>query len=593
MSKRIALFMDGTWLSDESKVKSNVCVMYDGVCARSRIDGKEQLRQYQMGIGASGPWLWRVASGGTGMGLESNYMEMYAYLAQHYQPGDEIYLFGFSRGAYTARCLAGVIRKCGVLNPKYSTDSSALLAAWRLYIGDDHPNSEKAKAFREQYAYPEFVDPKDDFIIHFIGLFDTVGTLGVPGRIDKALMRLHDTSLSRYVHYAYHALAIDEHRKSFKACLWEPARDPLPGHEMIQTWFPGAHCDVGGSYPEHGLADCSLAWMTDKAVACGLDIDYLMFPNFKPRPAGTLHNSNTFPYNLMPPWGYRRPIDKPIRQEQVSKFTRQRIDLVDSYDPDNLMEYIRRENPPPIYTPLPSLAPPLPVQPPKKGFAHAMELLKGLVSLKASRDDLRGEAQINPQTESKNDSKDELKVDPRNESQSGSQDDSLDDKRDPRPAVGRATQWDGHEFIEMAVQSERWFAGFMGLFRRYTGESIGYLLLILALLLMAWAVVDTSPTSLNALVALDGAALGWIVGILLSPSDPGEHAQFRWILATISTFISGFILARLDIVFGAISAIAGNQAVVRWPLLFAGGLLLGSLATFIWRHGHSLNRGAS
>ncbi len=117
--KRIALFMDGTWDSKGSKYPSNIEKLYDAV-PRVAGDGVRQLAQYQKGIGASAWSAWRIFAGATGAGLDAHVQELYSYLVQNYVPGDEIYLFKFSRGAYTARCLAGLIRNCGILTSEFS-----------------------------------------------------------------------------------------------------------------------------------------------------------------------------------------------------------------------------------------------------------------------------------------------------------------------------------------------------------------------------------------------------------------------------------------------------------------------------------------
>ncbi len=351
MSKRIALFMDGTWDSRNDRYLSNVAILSDAV-RPTGADGAGQHAQYQKGIGASRFLLWRWIAGATGLGLDQHVQQLYTYLAQNYEPKDRLYLVGFSRGAFTARCLAGLIRKCGILRPDHRAEVGA---AYRTYLDPDvHPDSGRAKAFREAYSHSEFVDPTD-FIIHFIGVFDTVGALGMPATgVSTALMRLHDTTLSRFVHYAYQAFAIDEHRREFVPCPWMPNLTAGPGpagQEVLQTWFPGAHCDVGGGYAKAGLADCTLAWMADKLIQRGLDLDTSQFANHTPRPAGTLHNSRTWMYRFRP--AYFRQIDTPPSGQQVSLFAQERQRLVERYNPRNLAEYTKSRAPV-TYDPLPA-----------------------------------------------------------------------------------------------------------------------------------------------------------------------------------------------------------------------------------------------
>ncbi len=418
--KRIALFMDGTWDSKGSKYPSNIEKLYDAVAPVAR-DGVRQLAQYQKGIGASSCGAWRIFAGATAAGLDTHVQELYSYLVQNYVPGDEIYLFGFSRGAYTARCLAGLIRNCGILTPEFG---SALFRdeAYALYLHASFaPESPTAIAFRKAYCYPEFHE-STSFIIHFIGVFDTVGALGVPGAIDRVLMRFHDTALSRHTRYAYQALAIDEHRAVFNACPWRIPAQPLPGQNSLQVWFPGAHCDVGGGYAEHGLADCTLAWMTAQAMAAGLDLDparYREQYDYNPRPGGTLHNSNTLIFKLLRPQSfiktfYRR-IDDPPAAEEVSEFVLARERYV-TYDPPNLVAYRNRPSAAPRYAPSPGSLGIVSPGPIRERLPRARNLVRRL---------------LRPRTH-------------------GSQDDTHDRKRRARSA----TIWNGTEFVPIVAPPE-------------------------------------------------------------------------------------------------------------------------------------------
>ncbi|MHB1586821.1 MAG: DUF2235 domain-containing protein [Acidiferrobacteraceae bacterium] len=406
MSKRIALFMDGTWDSRNDRYLSNVALLSNAVRPTGE-DGVPQYAQYQKGIGVSRFAVCRWFEGVTGLGLDQHVQHLYTYLVQNYEPGDRLYLVGFSRGAFTARCLAGLIRKSGILKPEHRDQVSA---AYRQYLDISiHPDSDAAKGFRQGYAWDEFIDPTD-FIIHFIGVFDTVGALGVPATwISTALMQLHDTTLSRFVHYAYQALAIDEHRREFAPCPWMPnlTTGPRPaGQEVIQAWFPGAHCDVGGGYRHAGLADCTLSWMADKVRRCGLDLDAAKFPDSKPRPAGTLHDSRTWLYWLRR--AYFRPIDTPPSRQRVSRFAEERQRLVDSYDPKNLTEYIKRHTPV-TYDPLPAGVETTGAVPPQSLSARGVAQLRHHLRMTVT----------GPQ----------------------------DDTNTPRPRASRPTVWNGKNFV--------------------------------------------------------------------------------------------------------------------------------------------------
>jgi uncharacterized protein (DUF2235 family) len=207
----------------------------------------------------------RVRGGAFGVGLSRNVMDAYAFLAGVYEPGDELYFFGFSRGAFTARSTVGLVRKCGVLRPG---NVNRVKDAYRLYRERlTKPNDNEAQIFRRMYSHPE-ADLK------FVGVWDTVGALGIP--IDgirlpfaQKLWGFHDTVLSSHVRYAYHALAVDERRRPFRPTLWQQ-QAKATDQTLEQVWFSGVHSDVGGGYPDPELAEIALLWMVDRARACGL-----------------------------------------------------------------------------------------------------------------------------------------------------------------------------------------------------------------------------------------------------------------------------------------------------------------------------------
>jgi uncharacterized protein (DUF2235 family) len=265
--KRIVLCFDGTWnkpadenLPEDRQVETNVCRFFRSV-EKTAPDGAEQLPWYDEGVGSK--WYNRYVGGSIGVGLEKNILDGYKFLAQQYADGDEIYVLGFSRGAYTARSLVGLLRNCGLVYNKQLALRMAM--AYGIYrVRDDGPDSETAKAFRANFAR--------EVPIRFLGVWDTVGALGIPldiiEPVKKRFYEFHDTRLSKIVQNAYHALAIDEHRDIFDACLWNP--DTAPEQALEQRWFIGAHCDVGGGYAKRELSDIALRWMQDKASALGL-----------------------------------------------------------------------------------------------------------------------------------------------------------------------------------------------------------------------------------------------------------------------------------------------------------------------------------
>lgn len=261
--QRLAVLFDGTWNdhADQTNVYRLACSLhdYDG--------GIRQHFFYDPGVG-TGKWD-RLRGGLTGYGLDRNLREGYDWLCRRYADGDEIFLFGFSRGAFTARSLGGMIRKCGLL--RISTPK-LLDEALKLYRDTDcHPDGEKCKAFRARYSREVNID--------LIGVWDTVGALGVPGLVfTKKKYNWHDTELSKIVKRAYQALALDEHRAAYASVPWTTPDGRLkPEHlEVEQRWFIGAHANVGGGYPDQALADIALEWMQRKALAAGLKLD--VFP---------------------------------------------------------------------------------------------------------------------------------------------------------------------------------------------------------------------------------------------------------------------------------------------------------------------------
>ncbi len=265
--KRIVLCFDGTWkkpadedLPADQQVETNVRRFFESV-QDSGSDGVQQAKWYDEGVGTR--WYNRFVGGALGAGLEKNILDGYKFLAQNYQDGDEVYLVGFSRGAYTARSLVGLIRNCGlVFNKRLALRIPMAYGIYRTR--GDGPDSEAARAFKSMFAR--------EIKIKFLGIWDTVGALGVPlevlEQLNMKFFEFHDTRLSAIVEHACHAMAIDEHREAFDICLWNPETEPA--QDLEQRWFIGSHCDVGGGYAERELSDISLRWMQDKAAALGL-----------------------------------------------------------------------------------------------------------------------------------------------------------------------------------------------------------------------------------------------------------------------------------------------------------------------------------
>jgi uncharacterized protein (DUF2235 family) len=302
--RRIAVFCDGTWNSPVSKDHhTNVYKLFAAVRPQGA-DGIEQVAQYHDGIGTSGGSLRRAFAGATGYGLSSNIRAAYRRLAETFQVGDELFLFGFSRGAFTVRSLAGFIRNCGLLRPDHLDRVDEAFALYRRRDTASHPRQALATTFRARYS--------TETRIRFIGVFDTVGALGNPlvlsgGRFSLSRNRFHDLKLSSSVDHAYHALAVDERRRKFEAALWEEPTEEVPGQIMQQVWFAGVHSNVGGGYsPPEGanpISDNSLQWMGQAAQNCGLDLN---LATLVPDPYAPLNESRLSYYRLWRP--HLRPI---------------------------------------------------------------------------------------------------------------------------------------------------------------------------------------------------------------------------------------------------------------------------------------------
>jgi len=350
--KRIITCSDGTWdkpgNTDQGKiVRSNVQKIFQ-VIAKS--DGNiNQLKHYDDGVGATGSIWKRMINGVTGGGLDANIIDAYKFIVWNYEPGDQIYLFGFSRGAYTARSLAGLIRNCGILK---NQDLCLIQKAYDFYRDRSDatkPGSIASEAFIAENSYP---NPE----IKFIGVWDTVGALGIPLMTfqlwNKKKYKFHDLALSSIIKHAYQAMAIDERRKLFDVNLWKRS-DNAKANDVQQfveqRWFAGVHCDIGGGYIEEQLSDLTLRWMIEKARFADLSIDMGMavtnsdFPVFlSPSPEGEMHNSRTLMYILFSAAIIRKIGQKQGFNECIDSSVFARMHLSDNYKPVNVIEGMKR-----------------------------------------------------------------------------------------------------------------------------------------------------------------------------------------------------------------------------------------------------------
>ena len=283
--KNLIVCCDGTWNSPDNEddgvlAPTNVFKLFNAVDLEADIT---QLTRYQAGVGTGGA-IDKLVGGALGFGLGEDIRDCYQWLSLKYQPGDNIYLFGFSRGAFTARSLAGMIGRFGILDPSNIKDLEAKVK--KVY----------RDGYRNQKPLTDINFYASSNQVKFVGVWDTVGSLGIPN--DKVLLNLfdnasrykfHDTKLGSHIEFARHAVAIDEKRGSFTPTLWDVKTNT---DKIKQVWFPGVHSDVGGGYKESGLSDCALKWMIDEAKNKGIIFQDKLVKQIKPNPYDVKHESH-------------------------------------------------------------------------------------------------------------------------------------------------------------------------------------------------------------------------------------------------------------------------------------------------------------
>ena len=322
MGKRIIFCADGTW--DEPGKDTNVYKIYKALTTSA-----DQVPYYDDGVGSDGLAIQKLAGGAFGTGLYQKIKDGYTKLAHAYEKGDQVYIFGFSRGAYTARCLAGMVAVCGL--PTANFTDAVVDTAFQAY----RDKIRRADLLAQINKTCDLFDAK----LTMVGVWDTVGSLGIPamfGGVDPIVYGFLDTTLHPDVLNAYHAMAIDEKRAEFPATLWTSA--PAPGQTLEQVWFCGVHCDVGGSYPDDSngsaLSDLTLAWMMSKAAALGLQFDSTVLAKYAlpmdPKFAlDTKHES----WNVLWAFWKRRAI---AASSTISDSVFARCKYESSYRPENL-----------------------------------------------------------------------------------------------------------------------------------------------------------------------------------------------------------------------------------------------------------------
>jgi uncharacterized protein (DUF2235 family) len=374
--RKLIVCCDGTWNQrDSASAPTNVAKMARAISPVDQ-DGRSQLIYYHPGVG-TGNWLDQKLGGWFGVGLSENVRSAYAFLADNFRIDDEIFLFGFSRGAFTARSLAGLIGLVGVLR---KIDMEYFAQIYDIYTSRAHrsavfrSNDEQTPLDALRNLLPDGdANGRNERIMQaigrarrtkffFVGVWDTIGSLGVPwpfSWVTRSKFKFHDTDLNENITYAYHALAIEERRGPFKPTLWtKPIRPAQERPQVVeQVWFSGAHANVGGGYDDAGLSDIAFLWMVDKAASAAqekgdrplaFEEDYLQ--EKINRTMGTLINSTTKLYKWMPECV--RSVGEPAKSgyetcEQIHHSVFVRCDSQPGkfepfpYRPDNIARFIK------------------------------------------------------------------------------------------------------------------------------------------------------------------------------------------------------------------------------------------------------------
>jgi uncharacterized protein (DUF2235 family) len=344
--KHLIVCSDGTWQKITSPYPTNVVKITQAIAYNPN-----NLIYYGEGIG-TGNLVDRVTGGLFGWGIDKNIQDAYRFLCLNYAPGDRIYLFGFSRGAYTVRSLVGLIRSVGMLPQqgirKIPQAYKIYQDAKGKYVGKGELTRENTKVrelpdvvkFRSQMTSNYGADYQEEIEITVLGCWDTVGALGIPkiawipGFIDRFFnqkYQFHNTKLSSTVKFAFHAVSIDEHRKAFLPTQMKPAQDG----QLTEVWFPGGHGGVGGgTLANSPLSNAALLWMIESVEGLKLG---LTFDRHKIEDGVTVDARIQTNDDLKLPFfkGMRSMPSAAILHESVYH----RWHFCDWYRPNNLVEY--------------------------------------------------------------------------------------------------------------------------------------------------------------------------------------------------------------------------------------------------------------
>jgi uncharacterized protein (DUF2235 family) len=360
--KRLVFCCDGTWNTATERsngvlAPTNVRKVFEGLVNDYDKQGSlvpgyagtPQMVMYQPGVGTAR--LQHLRGGGFGLGLSQHVREVYGWIVDNYEPGDELCFFGFSRGAYTARSAIGLVHQCGIV--RRDTDirltNKRLRQAYRLYKSrrkHHDPTTEESKRFRQAHSF-------DDVEIDFVGVWDTVGALGIPipglpiPECIKHHWSFHGVTLNPHVRCAYQALAIDERRGPFEPALWREEKSAPATQEVQQVWFAGCHRDVGGGQAIPDLSEIPLRWMVERAINRGMKFkgDYFRVVStsepapaaedrqqgklLHPNPLATIDDSLTGIYKRLPrtrSLGSKDTRGRPAVGESVASSAKRRVE---------------------------------------------------------------------------------------------------------------------------------------------------------------------------------------------------------------------------------------------------------------------------
>jgi uncharacterized protein (DUF2235 family) len=285
--KRIVVLIDGTWDKKGMGADTNVAKLDSGkkiitqafIKANATGDIAQHVH-YHDGVGSEGDFIQRLLGGAIGLGLKKIIQDVYEVIVADFVAGDEIYILGFSRGAYAARALAGLIGASGIQRQNSRDEFDIAWDHYRVAPSvRQQPQTASASDRKTLNNYNALVQKQtfhDARAIKCVGVWDTVGSYGIPAGIGLAplaryftliTLGFHDTSFGEHVEVGLHAVAVDEHRRPFVPTFWTIAKGQEPKGHVEQTWFAGAHCNVGGGYPQSGLSDQALIWMIARMQA--------------------------------------------------------------------------------------------------------------------------------------------------------------------------------------------------------------------------------------------------------------------------------------------------------------------------------------